>query len=133
MTTMSESNNLAAELSHLEDGSTWMADAGILTIMMFDKGYTMGKDNTLIEFMDDPEKVEFFKDYYKTMARIAVNKGFGIILETTVTRKASQSRANNILNLTTEKWKDLIKKCLDMMEEIKNDILDEAQAEGKFY
>ena len=66
MTTMSESNGVAAAavLPHLEDGSIWMADSGILTIMMFDKGYTMGKDNTLIEFMDDPEKVEFFKDYF---------------------------------------------------------------------
>ena len=57
----------------------FMTDAGIMTVAIFEKGMELGKDLTFLEFMDDPMKVKFFKEYYFSMATIALRKSIHTI------------------------------------------------------
>ena len=86
---------------------------------------TLGKESTFIEFMDDTEKVAFFRDYYTATARLALSRGFGFLLESAATWKASQDRAVNTLGLSVDKWQQLMASSNSMMADIRQRLQSE--------
>ena len=92
------------------------------------QGFELGKDLTFIEFLDDPIKTAFFKEYHLSMARIALDRGFGVLLETIATWKASQHMVTEVLGLSLDKWKELVTKNVDLMLEVRDQLEAEVKA-----
>ena len=103
----------------------FLTDAGIMTYATFQKGLTLGKELTFLEFMDDADKVAFFQEYYTTMARTALERGFHFMLESAATWKASLDLGVNVLGLSEEKWSELMAKSNDMVANIREDLMVE--------
>merc|ERR1712098_1515 len=68
--------------------------------------------------MDDRERVAFFRQYYTDLAKMALGRGFGFLLENTITWKASLHRAVNTLGLTREKWEELMASSNNLMADV---------------
>ena len=97
----------------------FMGDGGSMTTWTFRHGYKAGKANTFLEFVNDPEKVAFFRGYYKTYAKIALRWNYGFLLETLLTWKVSEPLARDTLGLGRQEWKVLMGQAIGLMDSIR--------------